>query len=71
MRRADLAMYDAKQQHTAGQEQDIGDRRVLLQQVDGPADPGGQAAAADLDAGVTQPLVLPVQGQVVAELVDQ
>jgi len=41
------------------------------QQVNGASRPGAQAAAAELDSALGQALVLAVQRQVIAELVDQ
>lgn len=41
------------------------------QQIDGPCGPGGQGAASELDAALQQALVLALQRQVIAELVDQ
>ena len=41
------------------------------QQIDGPPGPGRQGAAAQLDAALQQALVLAIQRQVIAELVDQ
>ena len=41
------------------------------QQVNGPPRPGAQAAATELDSTLGQTLVLAVQRQVIAELVDQ
>ena len=40
-------------------------------QVDAPSGPGRQAAAADLNTALHQTLVLPIQRQVITELVDQ
>ena len=41
------------------------------QQIDGPPGPGREGAAAQLDAALQQALVLAIQRQVIAELVDQ